>query len=184
MYVGGGSASATTVAIPAHQAGDLILIFAGHSNTTLPSLPAGYTNVGNTNSAGSCRIGYKIATTGSETSGTWTNAQWLAVAVFRNVNQTNPIGVSSFQSANNTTISIAAQTASVGGGTYFAGAIDNRVSQTISFANLTPIVQLPGGSWSAASFRAGPVASLPQQNYVRSSDRWASGIVEILAAPL
>lgn len=89
-FVSGGGADAATVAIPTHQAGDMIIIVAGrYDAATAPSLPAGWTEiVSDTVSAGGFslgyRVGYKFATAGSETSGTWTNATRMAVAVYRN----------------------------------------------------------------------------------------------------
>ena len=85
-YVGSGQAdNATTISIPTHQVGDLICIATFRVNATAPSLASGYTNLANwTGSTRSARIGYKIATTNSETSGTWTNAKRIAVVVYRN----------------------------------------------------------------------------------------------------
>lgn len=90
QFVSGGGSDADTVTIPAHQAGDMIIIVAGRYNAaTAPSLPAGWTEIiSDTVSAGGLnygyRIGYKFAVSGSETSGTWTNATRMAVAVYRN----------------------------------------------------------------------------------------------------
>lgn len=88
-FVGGGGADADTVTIPAHQAGDMIIIVAGRYNASIaPSLPAGWVEIlSDTVSTGlnlGYRIGYKFAASGSETSGTWTNATRMAVAVYRN----------------------------------------------------------------------------------------------------
>lgn len=89
-FVGGGGADADTVTIPAHQAGDMIIIVAGRYNAAIaPSLPAGWTEIiSDTVTAGGFnygyRVGYKFAMSSSETSGTWTNAIRMAVAVYRN----------------------------------------------------------------------------------------------------
>lgn len=96
---------ATTVTIPVgHQAGDIIFIFAFNSGAaTNPSLPAGWTSLGtnNNNSVGG-RIGYKIAQSASETSGTWTNATQLVCAVYRNQSTNkNPIATLSANAAGN-----------------------------------------------------------------------------------
>lgn len=76
----------TTITIPSgHQAGDLLIIYAfrGVLNTA-PSLPAGWTSLGTQSSSASAyRVGWKIAGSSSETSGTWTNATGLAVDVYR-----------------------------------------------------------------------------------------------------
>lgn len=84
-YVSSASAAANTVAMPSHQAGDLIVVFAYRDgNTTAPSLVSGFTSIdatgANTNSA---RLAYKIAASGSESTGTWTNATGIVVHVYR-----------------------------------------------------------------------------------------------------
>lgn len=90
QFVSGAGADADNVAIPTHQEGDMIIIVAGRYNAAVaPGLPTGWTQiVEDTVSAGGFnygyRVGYKIAQSGSETSGTWTNATRMAVAVYRN----------------------------------------------------------------------------------------------------
>lgn len=85
-YVSSASAAANTVAMPTHAAGDLIIAFAYRSNSaTLPTLPAGWSsgfNPGGQNTT-SMIMGYKVAASGSEATGTWTNATGIAVAVYR-----------------------------------------------------------------------------------------------------
>jgi hypothetical protein len=91
-YVGGGSSSgttATTIAIPAHQAGDLILIIKTCANS-LPAAPAGWSVIYTGNASNAYGIvGYRFATDSSTVSGTWTNSSsvTMAVAVYRNVFQ-------------------------------------------------------------------------------------------------
>ena len=83
-YVAKAEAVGTTVTIPAHQVGDLLVIFAFRNAATAPSLPAGWTNACNDSGGStSARVGYTIADTTSETSGTWTNATALLVHVYR-----------------------------------------------------------------------------------------------------
>lgn len=91
--VGVSTASGTSVTPVAHQAGDIIVIFAMHGGaTTIPSLPNPYitpsgvvagTKSLSTAPALGCRVGYKIATGTSDTSGTWTNASELICHVYR-----------------------------------------------------------------------------------------------------
>lgn len=91
-YVGAQGAAAATVTIPAHQIGDLILIFAYRDGSnTVPTVPTAggtvptWTQIGssggNTNSS---RFHYAIATATTTTSGTWTNATELICLVYRN----------------------------------------------------------------------------------------------------
>jgi hypothetical protein len=87
-YVSGATAAASTVAMSSHQALDLLICTArGASGTLVPSLPAGWTAwPGTSTSTGTSialRVGYKIAASGSETTGTWTNANGVLVNVYR-----------------------------------------------------------------------------------------------------
>lgn len=85
-YVSGAAAAATSVAMPTHQAGDMIIVYAFRDgNTTAPTIAAGFTGLNPAGSnACSFTVGFKVAASGSETSGTWTNATSIAVAVYRN----------------------------------------------------------------------------------------------------
>lgn len=98
-YVSYGTGTNSIASMPTHQAGDLLLFFAFRDgSTTAPSLPSGYTNKLTKSESGfnvSCRVGYKIAASDSETSGTWTNATSLICQVYRGVDQTTPLGGSS-----------------------------------------------------------------------------------------
>jgi hypothetical protein len=113
-FVGANSANATTVTIPAHNVGDLLVMFAYRSSSNaLPTVPVGWTTI---NSAGgannSSALAYRIAT-GSDTSGTWTNATQLIIQVYRGVSA-SPIGAfGAMQSANSTTVTYPAVTLSV-----------------------------------------------------------------------
>ena len=82
--VGSATAQATTIAIPSHQAGDLIFIFAGRNNTTPATAPSGWVQAGPVGAGGvSVAAGWKIAKSSSETSGTWTSAAVLHCVVYR-----------------------------------------------------------------------------------------------------
>lgn len=84
--VGTAFANAATITIPAHQAGDIIIIFAWRSDSvTPPSAGAGFaTLISGGNNGNSNRIGWLEATGSGTTSGTWTNATRLACVVVRN----------------------------------------------------------------------------------------------------
>lgn len=84
-FIGEASAIADNVGLPGHQAGDLIVIFAYRSTSAVaPTMPAGFTSInsgaGNTNGHAA---GYKIAASSAESSGSWTNAEIVAVEVYR-----------------------------------------------------------------------------------------------------
>ena len=75
---GSASAQATTITIPGHQAGNVIVIFAGRNNTTPPTTPSGWVQLASSGSSnGSSVAAWKIAKTSTETSGTWSNASVL-----------------------------------------------------------------------------------------------------------
>lgn len=85
-YIANAEAVGATITIPAHQIGDLIVIFAFANTATVPTLGAQFTNVTGCNTSGGTtgsRIGYMVADTASEVSGTWTNATSLMVHVYR-----------------------------------------------------------------------------------------------------
>lgn len=83
-YTSFAAAESNTVSMPTHSANDLIFAHAWrNSSTTPPTLPSGWINlreVGNSN--GSVRLAYKIASSNAESTGTWTNANAVAVAVY------------------------------------------------------------------------------------------------------
>lgn len=129
QFVGSGaSTGATTITIPTHQTGDIIVIAAFREEAeTIPSLGSGFTSLGTTSTAGltmSSRVGYKVAASASETSGTWTNANALAVAVYRDVRTTGSIWT------NDTTDSADAMPYGTGGNPY---TLDNALSWVVAF---------------------------------------------------
>ena len=84
-HVGSAIADGASVTIPAHQAGDLLVIFANRfDSTTIPTLPSGWTSAATeTGMDGAGRVGYRVATGSGTTSGTWTGAQTTLVWVLR-----------------------------------------------------------------------------------------------------
>ena len=82
--VSAGSAKATSMTLPTHAAGDLIVMIAGKSTSGLPTIPAGWTTIQSSSSSTiSFVIAYKIAASSSESSGTWTNAGSIGATVYR-----------------------------------------------------------------------------------------------------
>lgn len=104
--VGFASAQATTITIPAHQVGDLIIIWAFRDGSvTNPTIGlSGGTTITNASDGTSCSISaaWKRALSTGETSGTWTNATGLVCAVYRGV-ATNKTPLGSHQSTSGTT---------------------------------------------------------------------------------
>ena len=98
--VGSNVSSSTSVTIPAQQPGDLILIWATGSGTTVPSKPAAggtvptWTDViSNSDGSTAFRLVSAIATATNHTSGTFSSSGAMIAVVIRNVSTTNPIGV-------------------------------------------------------------------------------------------
>jgi hypothetical protein len=119
--IGTSAIEGTTITIPGtYQAGDIILIYAYRSATTAPSLPAGWTNIG-TASAGatSYRLGWKLAASASETSGTWTNATGLVCWVGRGISTSKtPVGNSTGNTGTTATPNFGTNTLLSNGGSW------------------------------------------------------------------
>lgn len=104
-FVDHAEASATSVTLPAGlAASDIILIFAFRGVLTAPSLPAGYTNIfSQSANTISFRFGYKIAA-GGDTSGTWTNADFVQALVYRGASGVGGAGSNTNAAAASTTV--------------------------------------------------------------------------------
>lgn len=95
------SSGVTTVTIPTHQAGDLLLMWVSDVNNyqTLTKPSAGgtvptWTTIGATTSDNYLRhsIYYAVATSSSTTSGTWGNIKLMMAVVLSGQNASSPIG--------------------------------------------------------------------------------------------
>lgn len=123
----------TTATIPAHQAGDLILVFSYRDgNTTPPTLVSGFTNIHSSGTASnSSRLAYKLAASSSEVTGTWANATSTIVVIYRGVDQSNPIGGASITGGTSTTINFPSLTMQVtDGSSWVAGFVGHRSTDT------------------------------------------------------
>jgi surface protein len=102
-YVGAAEGT-TSATLPTHQAGDVILAFSFRSGSSSSStMPSGWTSI--LSSGGTTiytRFAFKIATTSSETTGTWTNATRVVFLVYRNV-EPSAIGSTNLTSATGST---------------------------------------------------------------------------------
>lgn len=116
-FIGAVGALANSIALPSHQAGDLIEIATYDTGSGVtPSLGSGYISLG-THTQGTllaARIGYKIATSSSETSGTWSGASFIAAKVYRGASGPGAI---SFSGGNGTDVTIPSLTLNVTDGT-------------------------------------------------------------------
>lgn len=156
--VGSGKAANTTsVTVPAHSVGDLILIAAHREgNATPPSLPAGYTSIATVaiGTTYSLRVGYKIATSTSDTSGTWTNGKCLTVQVFSG-----------------------AQPLSIGSGT-----ATNSGSPTIPNYPAVTFDTTDGSSWAAGLLIGGGASHAPPSGMTLRQTAVSSGFADLDAS--
>lgn len=195
-YLGANASTTTTVTVPTHQAGDLILIFAfNRGSLTIPTLPSGYTNKTTITSGSAAnaavRVGYKIATSSSETSGTWTSADQLVCHVYRGVDQTTPLGTlgsSTYATQLNLTVVYPTITLSVTNGTSWVAAFggSNATDSAIDTApaGMVQRATATGALSEVAGFDTyGGRASWSQQTVAigGADNEWIAVDVEIVA---
>jgi hypothetical protein len=178
------SGAATTITSTTN--GDLILVCAYSSTTTIPTVPGGYNTI--TATAGTQQaiaIGYKISTGGETTIGTWTNASWNDVGVYSGV---SAIGtVSALQSGSSTSATIAAVTLQVATGTSWVVALIGAKSNSGTWP--TPVGTL--SRWPDATninntvvgydTNAGVSTFAGTSATVSPTSRWFSMTIELLA---
>ncbi len=111
----GSAEGADSATLPAHQSGDLILAYAFRDgSTTQSTLPAGWTSIAaNIGTSYAARFAFKVATSNSEASGTWTNATRVLFLVYRNANTSglDSISLRSTGSGASTSVTYNATTA-------------------------------------------------------------------------
>ena len=153
MFVASATGVTSIASMPTHQAGDILIGFAARNSTTsAPGKPSGWTTVtssiGSINSA-SLMVAYKVAASGAETSGTWSNASGLIIAVYRNSS-----GLSIGNSSSNTNFT----TASITYGAYTPSAATSFVMAFVATAS---------GNVAAISL---PPTGMVNRNYVANSN--------------
>ena len=122
-FIGHNSVSnSSTIVLPAHQAGDVIIMQAASKSVMPATLPSGWKNITGSEGSGlSVQYAYKVAQSSSEISGSWTGAEVLTVQVYRGASPADPIG-----------------SANVGG---------NGNSTIINYPSLSPLDRTDGSSW-------------------------------------
>lgn len=135
----GAAQGASSVSLPAHQAGDLILAFAVQGSSALPGLPAGWTNIRTTNLANvAARLAYRIAADDSTPSGSWSPAAVVLAAVYRGA---VGVGASTQTGVNNSSSVAIPPLASMDvsdGSSWVVGVVGRRQGASeFSFADLT-----------------------------------------------
>lgn len=185
-YIGAQGAATTTVTIPAHQVGDLILIFAYRDGSnTVPTAPTAggtvptWTQIGssggNTNSS---RIHYAIATATTTTSGTWTNATELICHVYRGATVGASIGGSG---SATTTVNYPALTLQRTDNTsWVAGFAGHRTATNVDLAPGTMVNRAFAGTEAAGHDSNGTRTTWASTNVtVNASSAFRSWVVEL-----
>lgn len=136
----GAATGTNTATLPAHQAGDLILVAAFNTAAaTFPGVISGYTNVASGNPsapARAVRAQWKIATSSSETIPTISNCTICAVAVYRGVRQVLDASTGAAQtSTSSTNISYAGLTLAKTDGSSWVATAGLTLSTTSTIEN-------------------------------------------------
>ena len=116
-YIASGTGTTSVSSMPSHTTGDYLIGCAFRDgNNTAPTLPAGWTELPSGSSLGAgannngMRLGYKVAASSGETSGTWSSATSLNIDCYRgvgsigNVTQNEGSGVALNYPANTFTV--------------------------------------------------------------------------------
>ena len=85
-FVGAASAASTSVSLPSFQPGDVALVIT-QGGGGVPTTPAGWTTLATVNNGFSpyLAMGYRVLQSGDTTTGTWTGASVVGVAIYRGV---------------------------------------------------------------------------------------------------
>ncbi len=187
-YVGQATSNTTSVTLPTHNVGDLMIVFAYRSsNNTVPTVPAGWTTINSSSGANNSSVqAYRIAT-GSDTATGWTNATQLVALVYRGVSTTSPIGtVGVPQQANSKIVTYPALALSVTNGTSWvvgsAGAASIISTLETPPVGMTLRNNVVGASAEASGFDTnGGVSSWTAKTVTISAGnvKWSSKTLEI-----
>nr|WP_234797256.1 hypothetical protein [Mycobacteroides chelonae] len=118
-YISSAAAASSSVTIPTHSIGDLIVIFTLNPfTTTAPTAPSAggtvpswtYIDNANSGSGSGCTTAYFKATATNTTTGSWTNASHIMAVVVRNQNASSPIGGHAQQAGSSATTTAPAVT--------------------------------------------------------------------------
>lgn len=195
VRIGVAGAEATTITIPAgHQAGDFLLIFAFRDgSTTNPTVPSGWTTVTNTFDGTTCSasLGWKIAASASETSGTWTNATGLICLVLRGVPTSNNVTASTSAGTTNTVTYAALTAANLRGVRgHWIGAVCAHRSTNVTIetapSGMTNILKIEGATNDLAAFEATSDSEWASTNAAISgtASGWQTVVLAVRPPPL
>jgi len=193
---GQATAASTTVTLPTHQVGDLIIIVARRASNTAATIPStsgtvpAWTTVYNATGANTLShvVAYTIATASNHTSGTWTNANHLVALVLRNPNGAGfTIGGSGSQSNSaSTTITMPTVT----GQTLPAGGTDLWLTFISKAGSSSVTTTIPTGQTQIVTATNTLTAAYQATSNLATSFTQASSVatlvtrVQIIAKPL
>jgi hypothetical protein len=167
-FVGAQGAAATTVTIPTHQVGDLILLFAYRDGSnTAPTTPTAGGTVPTWNLIGSSgantnssNFRWAVATATNTTSGTWTGATELICLVYRGAS----VGASASAGTNSSTITYPALTLQrTDGSSWVVGVAGHRTATNVELAPTGMTNRAFSGTEAAGHDTGGTVTSWSQQ---------------------
>lgn len=201
FITGTSTAITTSVTIPIHRVGDLIVIYAFDDGfVTAPAQPAAsgtvpaWAAIDNAAGASSCASGtfYFVATATNHTSGTWSNTSAMIATVIRNQNITSPIGghAESGGTATNGATAPSITMSQTSGTSILLHLFGRRGNVGISAWSAAPA----GYTSLAASVPSHPISAITKNDttsdgsVTRASDEnfnigYRGATVEILAAP-
>lgn len=176
-----------TVTVPAHVAGDLIILHAYRTtDTTAISLPSGFTQIQvYTLSSRNCITGYKIASGTLDATLTATGGEMVSVDIYRGVLSSGPIGGVGLGHGNGAVIVHPAVTMTVTDGTsWIWRGISCRLQQTLTVpTGFTRRNALYGGIRNGETYdTAAGVTSAASQTMTEST-QWRAVAVELIADP-
>jgi hypothetical protein len=193
-FINAVSALAASASLPTHQPGDILIAAAFRTANVTASLPSGWIGISSAGTGNlSLRLGFRVAQSSSDTSGTWTNATGLSLIILRPTVGTIAVPGALSQTAG---ISTSVLYGAVGG----VASTDNYLDQTfVAFGSTlldtnaietapTGMTFLEKSSQSGlafASFRltTNAFGSWTAQTVTLPSATWRTGVVRIAEYP-
>jgi len=184
--VSSASATATSLGMPTHQRGDLIIIAAHRGDVATLSAPAGWIHI-ESRFAGTQAlfVAYKIASSNAETSGTWSGAQQLIAVVYRGSGIVIPGAENPNSAGSGTSVTYSAFSGEAGSGVNqwivaFGATVTPATGIQVAPTGLTAItnVQAAVGHLAAHDSNANSGWATAQSTTI-TSGRWANVILQI-----
>lgn len=191
-FVAGYDAAANSVSITTPQAGDLILVWAFRKfSATAPTLASGYTSISTKSSSlvdiCSARLSAKISNGTETSSGTWTNATHVVVAIYRGTKDTvaTAIGGTAFNgNASNALLYGGLTLTDTSGSSWVAGFGGNVQSFAGMDGTMTVLDTHRAGTsnYTNGLDTGNGVSSYAQESLsMAGTNDWVTGTVELIA---